>query len=73
MIKILYLCDRQNHCKCPCFDECRHTTVEKYALNEPSERRFIPLENGDLWEDACGDYTDAEAKEMQFLDELWKG
>lgn len=68
---IIYLCDRQNHCEHPCYEECNRTTNEAWAVNEPSKRRYIPLESGDLWEDACGDYTDEQAKEMQFLDELW--
>lgn len=32
-MKIFYLCDRNNHCPDPCWDECFHTTIRKHSKN----------------------------------------
>ena len=38
--KALYLCDRNDHCKFPCFGECEHTTNPEHAKNIESVELF---------------------------------
>ena len=70
-MKILYLCDRQNHCEHPCYAECYHTQNEEWAKYPPQKRIFVSDIRGDFWEISDWYTRNEEAKEMQFLDELW--
>lgn len=49
-IKIWYLCDRQNHCKDPCFELCKHTTNLEFAKNYKMVPPLIDLANSSLFE-----------------------
>lgn len=42
-IKILYLCDRQNHCKDPCFELCKHTTNINFSKNYKNPPSLLEL------------------------------
>lgn len=48
-IKIWYLCDRQNHCKDPCRDECHHTDNLEFAKNYKMVPPLIDLANSTIF------------------------
>lgn len=48
-IKILYLCDRQNHCKNPCFELCKHTSNLEFAKNYKNPPSLINLANTSIF------------------------
>ena len=41
-MRVFYICDRQNHCKAPCYFECCHTRNPEFSVNY---KEFIPSLN----------------------------
>lgn len=50
-MRILYLCDRQNHCPDPCCEECHHTLNPEFSINyKGTIPLFEELEDQNLFE-----------------------
>jgi hypothetical protein len=49
-IKIIYLCDRKNHCNAPCYELCKHTTNLEFAKNYKRVPPLLDLGNSSLFE-----------------------
>lgn len=32
-MRVFYLCDRENHCPGPCYEECQHTRNPEFSIN----------------------------------------